>query len=262
MGALHIYGTSAVGKVREINEDRFLIAGISENCGGVTLNLPDGAEVLEHPGLLVAIADGMGGHEAGEVASRMALQTLAEQFPHYMKPDMTAAEIQQQLNHLILAANEAIHRYAETTPAAADLGCTLVGVLLRGDKCFRFHAGDSRLYRFRDGFLQQLTQDHSFAGMMARYGIEEKDISRAIMNSLGGGPDMKCEPEVESNVSFGSGDVLLLCSDGLSEMVQIEAMEKVLREGMTLPERGEKLLELASENGGQDNITLVLIENF
>lgn len=260
MRALHIYGTSSAGKVRAVNEDRFLIAGIHENVGGVTLHLPAGAELVRHPGLLVAVADGMGGHAAGELASRIALQTIAEQLLYHLKPEMTHDEVTRQLSHLIIFADGAIRQQALATPEWADMGCTLVGILLRGEHCFCFHAGDSRLYRYRDPFLQQLTQDHSAAGMMERRGVTGDSSSREILNCLGGGPAGVCAPEIKSGVSFTSGDTLLLCSDGLSEMVPVEEIEQALQTRATLSERCELLLQLANDQGGSDNITAVLIE--
>jgi len=260
MQVLQIYGTSAVGQVRTVNEDRFLIAGIHENVGGIALQLPATAELLRHPGLLVAVADGMGGHAAGDLASRLALQTLAEQLPHYLLPDMNDDEIMQQLNNLILFADDLIRRQAAAQPQLADMGSTLVGVLLRGNQCCRFHAGDSRLYRFCEGYLQQLTLDHSPAGMLARQGIAVENSSREITNSLGGGPGMACVPEIKNGVGFVEGDILLLCSDGLSEMVAVQDIENVLQQPLSLAERGEQLVQRANDNGGQDNITVVLIE--
>ncbi len=261
MRALHIYGTSSAGKVRAVNEDRFLIAGIHENAGGVMLHLPAGAELVRHPGLLVAVADGMGGHAAGELASRIALQTLADQLQYYLKPEMDNDDVTRQLGHLILFADGAIRQQALAAPEFADMGCTLVGILLRGENCFCFHAGDSRLYRHRQKFLQQLTQDHSPAGMMQRRGVEVNDPSRQVTNCLGGGPAGVCAPEIKGAVSFTSGDILLLCSDGLSEMVPVEEIEQTLQTEAPLPERGELLLKLANDRGGHDNITVVLIES-
>ncbi|MDZ7276633.1 MAG: protein phosphatase 2C domain-containing protein [candidate division KSB1 bacterium] len=260
MNALHVYGTSATGKVRTVNEDRFLLAGIHENLGGVTLHLPAGAELVRHPGLLVAVADGMGGHAAGELASRIVLQTLAEQVPYFLKAEMSTEEVVHQLDQLILHADNVLRQQALLVPEHADMGCTLVGILLREEACFSFHAGDSRLYRYHQRYLQQLTQDHSAAGMMERHGVMVNSSSREIFNSLGGGPGRACAPEIKSGISFTSGDILLLCSDGLSELVPVEAMEQALQAQATLPERGELLLKLANDNGGSDNITVVLIE--
>jgi serine/threonine protein phosphatase PrpC len=222
---------SDVGRQRQGNEDSF----------------------LERSPLFV-VADGMGGARAGEVASRMAV----EQFDQVDGPDKPP---EQQLAEVAKGANRKIHDMAQEDSAYAGMGTTFTAALVTGREIAIGHVGDSRLYRFRDGELERLTHDHSLVEEFVRQGKltpEEAEVhpQRSIITrALGPEPDV----EVDTYTHSGrDGDVYLLNSDGLTGMISEEQVAEILRERESLEDAAEKLIAAANENGGKDNITVVL----
>jgi len=222
---------SDVGRQRQGNEDSF----------------------LERSPLFV-VADGMGGARAGEVASRMAV----EQFDHVDGADKPP---EQQLAEVAKGANQKIHKMAQEDSAYAGMGTTFTAALVTGREIAIGHVGDSRLYRFRDGELERLTHDHSLVEEFVRQGKltpEEAEVhpQRSIITrALGPEPDV----EVDTYTHSGrDGDVYLLNSDGLTGMISEEQVAEILRERESLEDAAEKLIAAANENGGKDNITVVL----
>jgi PPM family protein phosphatase len=222
---------SDVGRQRQGNEDSF----------------------LERSPLFV-VADGMGGARAGEVASRMAV----EQFDQVDGADKPP---EQQLAEVAKGANSKIHKMAQEDSAYAGMGTTFTAALVTGREIAIGHVGDSRLYRFRDGELERLTHDHSLVEEFVRQGKltpEEAEVhpQRSIITrALGPEPDV----EVDTYTHSGrDGDVYLLNSDGLTGMINEEQVAEILREGGSLEDAAEKLIAAANENGGKDNITVVL----
>jgi serine/threonine protein phosphatase PrpC len=222
---------SDVGRQREGNEDSFLV---------------------DPP--LFAVADGMGGAQAGEVASRLAVETLAE-----MPPD--EGNVEDELSEAIADANRRIHDRAQSDRELAGMGTTLTAAFVHDGKVTLGHVGDSRAYRFRDGDLNQLTDDHSLVAELERHGKLTAAEARVhpqrsmILRALGIGPDV----EVDTYCFVGEpGDVFLLCSDGLSGLVHDEVIAEVLEGCETLDAAAEELIELANLSGGSDNITTVL----
>ena len=222
---------SDVGRQRHGNEDSF----------------------LERSPLFV-VADGMGGARAGEVASRMAV----EQFDHLDGADMPP---EQQLAEVAKGANRKIHEMAQEDSAYAGMGTTFTAALVTGREIAIGHVGDSRLYRFRDGELERLTHDHSLVEEFVRQGKltpEEAEVhpQRSIITrALGPEPDV----EVDTYTHTGrDGDVYLINSDGLTGMINEEQVAEILRERESLEDAAEKLIAAANENGGKDNITVVL----
>jgi serine/threonine protein phosphatase PrpC len=222
---------SDVGRQREGNEDSFLV---------------------DPP--LFAVADGMGGAQAGEVASRLAVETLAE-----MPPD--EGNVEDELSEAIADANRRIHDRAQSDRELAGMGTTLTAAFVHDGKVTLGHVGDSRAYRFRDGDLNQLTDDHSLEEELERHGKLTAAEARVhpqrsmILRALGIGPDV----EVDTYCFVGEpGDVFLLCSDGLSGLVHDEVIAEVLEGCETLDAAAEELIELANLSGGSDNITTVL----
>jgi len=222
---------SDVGRQRQGNEDSF----------------------LERSPLFV-VADGMGGARAGEVASRMAV----EQFD---LEDGADEAPEQQLADVAKGANRKIHKMAEEDSAYAGMGTTFTAALVTGREIAIGHVGDSRLYRFRDGELERLTHDHSLVEEFVRQGKltpEEAEVhpQRSIITRALGP-----EPEVEVDTythSGRDGDVYLLNSDGLTGMINEEQVAEILRDRESLEDAAEKLVGAANENGGKDNITVVL----
>jgi serine/threonine protein phosphatase PrpC len=203
---------------------------------------------------LFAVADGMGGARAGEVASRMAVETFGETGREGDKPEALLRDVATE-------ANRRIYEMAQSDSEHAGMGTTLTAALVDGRDVAVGHVGDSRLYRFRDGALERLTEDHSLVEELVRQGRltpEEAEthpqrsiITRAL------GPEPSVEVETFTDVAR-AGDVYLICSDGLSGMVPESEMRAILGDGGPLAEAAERLVDAANRNGGKDNITVIL----
>ncbi|HLT58793.1 MAG: Stp1/IreP family PP2C-type Ser/Thr phosphatase [Limnochordales bacterium] len=220
-----------VGKVRPTNEDGYLIR--------------DG---------LLAVADGMGGHRAGEVASGTALAVLRE-YP--FGRGQPAAELAAAVQAAHARVRELAHRDADLR----GMGTTLTAALVAGGRLHVAHVGDSRLYLWRDGRLHQLTADHSVAAELARAGhIDEATARRhphrhVLTRALG----IDAELEVDlAEVPLEPGDGLLLCTDGLSSLADDGEMLGVLEKAATAQAAADALVELALARGGTDNVTVVV----
>ena len=240
------------GKVRDNNEDAFgAVLDWREK-----LSLRD--EVLQQRGHLFAVADGMGGHAAGEVASQMAIHSL---FSRYYTDDWPDSA-EKSLARAIRVANEAILQKAESDAHLSGMGTTLVAALYRDETWLIANVGDSRAYLFRDGKIKQLTQDHSWVAEQVHSGILSQNeaahhpfrnvITRSLGNNPAVTPDFLIEPA-------RPGDILLLCSDGLSNMVSKMDIEGILK-AYPLDDAANLLLELALERGAPDNVTLILVQ--
>ncbi len=200
-----------------------------------------------------AVADGMGGAQAGEVASRIA----AGAFEQGMDRDAPA---ESQLEGIAQHANREIHELAQRDSSRAGMGTTLTAALLRGDEVAFGHVGDSRAYVLREGELKRLTKDHSLVEELRRQGrltdeeAEEHPQRSIITRALGPEPSVNVDT---MTYPAKSGDVFLLCSDGLTTMVSDEQIAALLGESKTLRGGVNKLIEAANAKGGRDNITAV-----
>ena len=203
---------------------------------------------------LFAVADGMGGAQAGEVASEMAIsQFVAER--------ETEAPAEDQLEQIAKAANRRIWDMAQSDSRHAGMGTTLTAAMLDGQYVAVGHVGDSRLYLYRDGQIERMTRDHSLVEEFVRQGKltpeqAEKHPQRSVITRALG-PESAVEVDT-FRIPARDGDVFLLCSDGLSGMVSDEDMESILSSGRPLDATAASLVEAANENGGRDNITAVL----
>jgi len=222
---------SDVGRQREGNEDSMLV---------------------EPP--LFVVADGMGGAQAGEVASNLAVETLSEMAP-------SNGNVEEELVEAIAEANRRIHTQAHDDRELAGMGTTLTAAFVHEGKITFGHVGDSRAYRFRDGELAQLTDDHSLVAELERHGKLTAAEARVhpqrsmILRALG----VSAEVEVDTYCFVGEpDDVFLLCSDGLSGLVHDAVIGEVLEGCESLEAAADKLIELANLSGGPDNITTVL----
>src|SRR5512133_1657931 len=203
---------------------------------------------------MFAVADGMGGAQAGEVASRIA----AGAFEHGQGSDDAPAE--GQLEEIAPAANREIHQLAQQASSRAGMGTTLTAAMLRDDEVSLGHVGDSRAYLFRDGELKRLTKDHSLVEELRRQGrlteeqAEEHPQRSIITRALGPEPNVNVD-----TMTFPArdGDVFLLCSDGLTTMVSDEEIREILVRSKTLRSAVNKLVDAANRGGGRDNITAV-----
>ncbi len=204
---------------------------------------------------LFAVADGMGGAQAGEIASRMAVEILGAA----SVPD---ADFERWLTEVVQQANERIHAMSREDSSRAGMGTTMTVLLVGGDEVTVAHVGDSRAYRLRDDELERLTDDHSLVEELRRQGRlteEEADehpqrsiITRAL------GPEGHVEVDTRT-LRARDGDVFLICSDGLTTMVKERLIAETLRTARTLEDAGERLIAAANDAGGRDNITVVLV---
>jgi protein phosphatase len=204
---------------------------------------------------LFAVADGMGGARAGEVASRIAVEAFAAE------DESAQGSPEQRLAEVARAANRQIHKMSREDSDHAGMGTTLTAALVSDREVAIGHVGDSRLYRFRDGALERLTQDHSLVEEFVRQGKltpEEAAVhpQRSIITrALGPEPEV----EVETYTHQGrAGDVYLICSDGLTGMVSEADLAATLERSDSLEQAAKEMVDAANENGGKDNITVIL----
>ena len=201
-----------------------------------------------------AVADGMGGAQAGEVASRIAAEAFDERTGE--------GTPEQQLARVATEANRRIFELAQEDSSRSGMGTTLTGLLVDGDEVAIVHVGDSRAYLFRDGELRQLTRDHSLVEELRRQGrltpeeAEEHPQRSIITRALG--PEREVELDVHTHRAR-SGDIYLICSDGLTSMVREARLREILAESESLRSGVDALVAEANEMGGRDNITVVLL---
>jgi serine/threonine protein phosphatase PrpC len=232
--ALHIVeqaGRTDVGRQRSANEDSL---------------------VVQPP--LFAVADGMGGAKAGEVASAVAVQAVES-----ARDSDEPAEA--QLTEIVRAANRRIYDLAVADESRRGMGTTLTLAKVHGDEVSLAHVGDSRAYRVRDGELSQLTRDHSLVAELERSGqitaeaAEHHPQRSIITRALGPEPDV----EVDTYTLAGrAGDLFLICSDGLTSMISDDEIGSIVRSAGTLDEAADALVRAANQSGGKDNITVIL----
>src|SRR5579884_2000189 len=208
---------------------------------------------LARPPVFV-VADGMGGAQAGEVASQIAIEAFEDGLPDSGSPEERLAE-------RVVAANQRIHELAATEPDRAGMGTTLTAAYVDDGQLAIAHVGDSRAYRFRDGRLDRLTQDHSLVEELVRQQkltpeqAAEHPQRSIITRALG--PEPKVEVDTWT-YPLRAGDVVLLCSDGLTSMISEEDVAEILSGAQTLDQAGRRLIDAANDAGGRDNITVVL----
>jgi protein phosphatase len=213
------------------------------------------AFVCEPP--LFAVADGMGGAQAGEVASRLAAESLREQ-------ELGGLSSPEQTVELIREANRRVYAYSSENASARGMGTTMTVALVEGNVVTIGHVGDSRAYLLRDDQLTQLTQDHSLVAELVRSGRlsakEAESHPRRSVITRALGTDSEVEVDVLS-LRAQDRDVFLLCSDGLTSMVSDEEIARLLLSARDdLDDAGKKLIAAANQSGGEDNITVVLFE--
>jgi protein phosphatase len=245
------YGLSDVGKQRQHNEDTFLVA--------------DDAK-------LFLVADGMGGHAAGEIASRIAVDSISEFIVHTKEDDGTWPHAYDEhytrtTNRLMAALRMANTRVLEAMRKDAKLrgmGTTVVAAMSEGGKMSVAHVGDSRAYLIRAGAISRLTNDHSWvyeqvqAGMLTEAEAEKHPLRNVITRALGGA--LSVTPDA-SEVESRPGDVYLLCSDGLTGMVPEEEILRIVTENAAdLEQACRVLIDVANERGGLDNVTAILVK--
>src|SRR5579872_4360181 len=233
-----------LGRVRENNEDK---SDFYE---------PEDPTLLATRGCFYAVADGMGGHAAGQIASELALKTVIASY--YDSPN---DDIAPSLQEAIVAANETIHNLALMIPERSGMGTTLTAAVVVEDRVYVGQVGDSRAYLIRDGSIQQVTHDHSWVAEQVRAGIltpEEAETSpyrNVITRSIG--TQQSVEPDVFV-IDASAGDIWVLCSDGLTGHVQDEEIRHIAS-AQPPTEAARQLIELANARGGRDNVTVFVL---
>lgn len=228
-------GATDVGRVRETNQDSFFLGRDGNWC---------------------MIADGMGGHNGGETASRMAVKAIRKVM------DNARGDLSDRLCEAIQAANEAVYQKARSTPLLSGMGTTVVLASFDDDQAIIAHVGDSRAYHISPDHIRQLTTDHSIVQQLmergsitaeeAKHHPQKNFITRAV------GTDAQVDVDV-NHITWDAGEYLLLCSDGLTTMIGNEAVHRVVLE-RGVEQAPAELIRLANESGGMDNITVVLAQ--
>jgi protein phosphatase len=255
------FGQSDVGLVRENNEDSFLIVDLT--TGLATLNPAELQQITGEKGNLFLVADGMGGVEAGEVASHMAVKCVAQYFLDHLKNEepvntQTFAKI---LKKSIEEANRRVFEEGQRENRHRGMGTTLTAAAVHDTSIFFGQVGDSRAYLARNGFLTQMTRDQSLVAQLVAAGTIKPEEAKAhpqrnvILQALGVQDHLDV---VISCADLRRGDRAVLCSDGLSAKVEPEELKEVLDTRLNPKDTCQKLVQLARERGGEDNITIIV----
>ena len=262
-------GLSHTGKVRPINEDHFLITRLGRDQETLLTNLPEGdvAQHFRESGYGMVVADGMGGAARGEVASRLAISTLAHLGLQFGKWNLRineeiAREVSERAERFYQRVGQAVIEQGRADPSLTGMGTTLTGAFSAGSDLFVCSVGDSRVYLFRRGRLLQLTQDQTYSQMLADIGqIPQHEVSthhlRHILTDAIGVGSGRINVKVR-HLSLLNDDTLLLCTDGLTEMVDEEEIAGVLMRGQSAQDACQTLVDLALEHGGEDNVTVLV----
>jgi PPM family protein phosphatase len=265
---LESHGLSDPGRVRESNEDCFVVAELARTLHVHHTNLPQSKSHYScHRGHVFLVADGVGGNKAGEVASGLTVRTIEDYLLNTLKrfSNLQAGEEQTALRELQAALFQADSRIFEETarhPEWRGMGTTLTMAFAVNWRLFVAHAGDSRCYLHSGGKLQRLTQDHTVTAEMVRHGIlpPERQAGhpyRHVVTNLLGGTETGVRVELHS-LDLHPGDVMILCSDGLTEMVSDERIATILQEERVPRGACERLVAEANAAGGVDNITAIV----
>jgi PPM family protein phosphatase len=216
---------------------------------------------IDPEGRFFILADGMGGHAGGEEASRIAIDVIKNYLGDNWEAPLESYDL---IEKAVYQANEGILEDQIVNPARADMGTTLVMILFRNGETWRAHVGDSRLYRLREGVLDQITLDHTWISQAIRAGeITPEDAKnhpwRHVLSQCLGRRDLYEGIDIQEIEETLSGDRFLLCSDGLTEEVAPDLISKSLGETENLEEAASILVQNAKDGGGSDNITVVLV---
>jgi len=233
------------GKVRQHNED-------------------SGAVIINKSGQRLAIvADGMGGHRAGDIASSLTVERLTELWENVEKIQ-SADEAENWFKANILDVNRYVYDYQVTHPECKGMGTTIIAVIATENFLTIAHVGDSRCYLFNENGFNQITEDHSLVNELVRMGqISKEDAEHhprknVVLRALG--TDVNLDIDIITMI-FEQGDKVLICSDGLSNKVSEQEMMGILNTNDTLQMKANTLIEKANVNGGEDNITVVILEH-
>lgn len=247
------FGKTDIGKLRKGNQDSFGIYEFGENA------------------ILLAVCDGMGGASGGEEASRRSLEAFSDEIKAVLLPrvkngvlDCDGVDLKLLLENAVSCANKAVFDEAKKRPELSGMGTTLVALLYTEKGAYSVNIGDSRMYRICGGEIEQLTHDHSYVQYLVDIGkltVEEAKNSsnrNIIMRAVGTEEEIKADIEIVET-DFDKDAYFLLCSDGLTGMVQDDDICKIISVEGTPEEKVNSLIEAANAGGGADNITAVLL---
>ena len=231
------FSLSNLGKVRPNNEDSFL--------------------ATETEGIFM-VADGMGGHKAGEVASNLTREIISQRLVAHPSSD----PMDQQLREVFLDANAKVRVKAAEEHDCEGMGCTCAVLALKENEFFLAHVGDSRIYLFRKSTLKQVTRDHSYVEELFIRGLitEEEKVDHPYKHQIT--RFIGCSNKLEADITSGpllNGDVFMLCTDGLTEEVPAPKLEEIFARNLDPKETANALLNEALNNGGHDNVTVLVV---
>jgi protein phosphatase len=260
---------SHAGKVRPNNEDHFLVVRFHRALQTMLTNLPEGLLPLraEEGGYGMIVADGMGGMAAGEVASRSAIRTLinlALATPDWvmLQGGPEIERVMQRMAERYRRVDAALREEAEADPGLAGMGTTMTLACSLGANLILAHVGDSRAYLLRGGALHSLTRDHTLVRELVDRGVVRPEQAaqhpfRHVLTRALGGSGGEIEAEVQQ-VLLADADQLLLCTDGLTDMVDATTIGAILQSSASSDDACQALVDLALQKGGKDNVTVVL----
>jgi PPM family protein phosphatase len=264
------FGLTDVGRKRPTNQDHYLVADLNKamRVHATSLNLDDETRIYGgSQGKLLIVADGMGGEAEGERASTIAVDQLTTYVLNSLSwcfrlEENVEHDFEEHLKEALVSCQTSIQAVAGKHPEMKSMGTTMTMVYIVWPRAFVVHVGDSRCYLFRGGQLEQVTRDHTISAVMAEVGQMTADEARnspmrhALWNVLGGRSD---ELSVDVyKLSLEPDDKLLLCTDGLYDMVSDETLLQTLESELSAEATCRKLVDLANENGGSDNITAIV----
>ena len=242
---MQAYAKTDIGKAREMNQDFYYV---SDEINGMRLCI---------------LADGMGGYKGGEIASSLATTSAKEYIQvRFDKIEPTMENIQNLIREAMNYANEVVYKRSRENEELDQMGTTLEICIIYGNKIYIGHIGDSRIYRIRQEIMRKITVDHSYVQKLIKDGTITKEEAiyhpkkNMLMKALG------CEEEIEPDVmvkGFNSGDIILICSDGLTNMIAEQEIYNIIV--TDIENACSNLVKKAKELGGTDNITVILIKN-
>ncbi len=242
---MKVWGATDKGVVRRMNQDYYRYSEAGENQ------------------YLAVVCDGMGGAKSGDVASRLASEVFHQDILQTVEPDMQQQDIVRMLVNAVNSANHAVYDQSTMSPDFSGMGTTLVAVFLQENSVYVVNVGDSRCYYIADDRIAQITEDHSVVGMMVARGQITEEEARShpnknlITRAVGTASEVECDCFY---LTVEPGEHLILCSDGLSNMVLKDEIFQIVTEAPDRKEGCRRLIDLAKERGAPDNVTVVLLE--